>query len=109
MNTFCYIFARGGSKGLPKNIKNLLNKPLISYSLDIAKEIHEIDKCFVSTDNDEIANLCASQGAIIIKRPREISQDDSREWLAWKHAIYWTHENYGPFSKFLSLPAAPLV
>lgn len=110
LKTFCYIFARGGSKGLPrKNIKNLFNNPLISYSIKIAKKINEIDKCFVSTDCDEIAKISKSNGATIIKRPKELSQDDSPEWEAWAHAINWTYERYGTFSKFLSLPAtAPL-
>lgn len=110
MKTFCYIFARGGSKGLPrKNIKNLLNKPLISYSINIAKKINEIEKCFVSTDCDEIANISESNGAQVIKRPKELSKDDSPEWKAWEHAINWTYERYGTFTKFLSLPAtAPL-
>ena len=110
MKTFCYIFARGGSKGLPgKNIKNLLNKPLITYSIMMAKTIDEIDKCFVSTDCEEIANISQSNGAIIIKRPADLSQDNSPEWKAWEHAINWTYERYGSFTKFLSLPAtAPL-
>ena len=110
MKTFCFIFARGGSKGLPKkNIKSLFNKPLIKYSIDIAKEIHEIDKCFVSTDCEEIAKISKSNGAEIIHRPKEISHDKSPEWLAWKHAINWTYDNYGKFTKFISLPAtAPL-
>ncbi len=110
MKTFCFIFARGGSKGLPKkNIKPLLNKPLISYSIKIAKEISEIDKLFVSTDCKEIAKIAESKGAIIINRPKEIAQDNSPEWIAWQHAINWTYERYGTFTKFLSLPAtAPL-
>ena len=110
MKTFCYIFARGGSKGLPgKNIKKLLNKPLISYSIKIAKSINEIDKCFVSTDCEEIAKISESNGAIVIKRPKELSQDNSPEWKAWEHAINWTYETYGTFTKFLSLPStAPL-
>ena len=75
----------------------------------MAKEINEIDKCFVSTDCEEIANISQSNGAIIIKRPTELSQDNSPEWKAWEHAINWTYERYGSFTKFLSLPAtAPL-
>ena len=53
LKTFCFIFARGGSKGIhKKNIKNLLGKPLIAYSINLAKEISEIDKIFVSTDDN---------------------------------------------------------
>ena len=53
----------------------------------MAKTINEIDKCFVSTDCEEIANISQSNGAIIIKRPTDLSQDDSPEWKAWEHAI----------------------
>ena len=110
LKTFCFIFARGGSKGIhKKNIKNLLGKPLIAYSINLAKEISEIDKIFVSTDDNEIAEIASSYGANIIKRPSAISKDDSSEWLAWVHAIEWVYKEYGNFSKFLSLPAtAPL-
>ena len=35
----CVISARGGSKGLPnKNIKKLINKPLIERSIEQAKK-----------------------------------------------------------------------
>ena len=75
----------------------------------MTKTINEIDECFVSTDCEEIANISQSNGAIIIKRPTELSQDNSPEWKAWHHAINWTYERYGSFTKFLSLPAtAPL-
>ena len=43
----------------------------------MAKTINEIDKCFVSTDCEEIANISQSNGAIIINRPEDLSQDDS--------------------------------
>ena len=34
-----------------------------------------------------------------------MSQDDTPEWLAWKHAINWVNERYGKFNEFISLPA----
>ena len=47
MRTFAFIFARGGSKGVPgKNIKEICGKPLIAYSIEIAKEIKGIEKNF---------------------------------------------------------------
>ena len=56
MKTYAFIFARGGSKSVPgKNIKELCGKPLIAYSIEIAKEIGRIDKIFVSTEDDNIA------------------------------------------------------
>ena len=110
MKTFCFIFARGGSKGIrKKNIRNLFGKPLIAYSLIMAKDILEIDEVFVSTDSNEIAEVAILYGANIIKRPANLAEDNSPEWLAWMHAVKWALEKYGPFAKFLSLPAtAPL-
>ena len=106
MISYAFIFARGGSKGLPnKNIKPLLGKPLIQYSIEVAMQTSIIDKVFVSTENDDIAKFSRSMGAITIDRPDELAQDDSPEWQSWKHAIGWVNERYGEFETFISLPA----
>lgn len=106
MRNFAFIFARGGSKGLPKkNIKLLAGKPLIQYSIDIALASPLIEHVFVSTDDKEIANCAKNCGAIIINRPPELATDDSPEWLSWRHAIEWVLEHYGHFDEFISLPA----
>jgi N-acylneuraminate cytidylyltransferase len=106
MTIHAFIFARGGSKGLPrKNIKLLAGKPLIQYSIETAKQVSGIDKIFVSTDDAEIASVAKSAGAIIIDRPAELAGDTSSEWLAWRHSINWVNERYGEFSGFVSLPA----
>lgn len=105
-----FIFARGGSKGLPrKNVKKLNGKPLIVYSIESAKATSEINEIFVSTDDAEIADVSKEAGATIIERPKELAGDNSSEWLAWRHAIVWVKENRGEFDCFLSLPpTAPL-
>ena len=106
MKNFAFIFARGGSKGLPgKNIKPLLGKPLIEYSIDIAKSSTVIDKVFVSTDDNEIAEIAAASGAEVILRPNELATDKSPEWLAWRHAIEHVMQLYGEFDNFISLPS----
>jgi CMP-N-acetylneuraminic acid synthetase len=106
MITHAFIFARGGSKGLPrKNIMPLLGKPLIQYSIEVALKTIGIEKVFVSTDDADIATVAQSNGAIVIDRPIELAQDNSPEWLAWKHAINWVKEQYGDFNEFVSLPA----
>jgi len=106
MISYAFIFARGGSKGLPgKNIKPLLGKPLIQYSIEVALQTSGIDKVFVSTDDNDIAKVSSSIGAIVIDRPVELAQDDSPEWKAWQHAINWVKERYGEFDEFISLPA----
>lgn len=106
MRIFAFIFARGGSKGLPgKNIKKLNGKPLLQYSIDTAKEIQEIEHIFVSTDDNEIAKVAEDNGAIVIQRPQILAGDTTPEWQAWRHAIEWCIEHYGQFDVFVSLPA----
>lgn len=106
MRNFAFIFARGGSKGLPKkNVKLLAGKPLIQYSIDTAKSVDSIEKVFVSTEDKEIAEIAVKAGAEIIVRPEELASDTSPEWLSWKHAIDWVEKKYGEFDNFISLPA----
>jgi CMP-N-acetylneuraminic acid synthetase len=84
----CLILARGGSKGIPKkNIKLLLNKPLISWVIESAKESKFISDVWVSTDCEEISNISQEFGAKIINRPEELSGDDSLDIDAFKHAL----------------------
>ena len=110
MKFYAFIFARGGSKGLKKkNILNLDGKPLINHSIDIAKVIKNIEQIFVSTDDEEIANIARKNGAKVINRPKELAGDKSSEWLAWQHAINYIFKTFGEFEGFISLPAtAPL-
>lgn len=60
MKNLITICARGGSKGLPgKNIKNLNNKPLIAYSIELAKQFSKIWNADVilSTDDNNIKKV----------------------------------------------------
>ncbi|MCG9512603.1 acylneuraminate cytidylyltransferase family protein [Acinetobacter pittii] len=106
MRNFAFIFARGGSKGLPgKNIKPLAGKPLLQYSIDTALASDLIEQVFVSTDDQSIAQVAIEGGAILIERPAELATDQSPEWLSWRHAVEWATEQYGSFDGFVSLPA----
>jgi N-acylneuraminate cytidylyltransferase len=100
-----FIFARGGSKGLPrKNIKLLNGKPLIQYSIETARSSNEIDDLFVSTDDREISEFVKSLGVNVIERPNVLATDESPEWLSWQHAVTWVKNNIGEFNQFISLP-----
>jgi CMP-N-acetylneuraminic acid synthetase len=106
LRTIAFIFARGGSKGLPgKNIKLLNGKPLLQYSIETARKVDQIQDVFVSTDCEKIAAVAKKNGAKVILRPAELATDDSPEWLAWRHAIDYVAEKYGSFDTFVSLPA----
>ena len=106
MKTVAFIFARGGSKGLPgKNVKLLNGKPLLQYSIDTAKKVAQISDVFVSTDCATIAAVARQNGAKVIERPAELATDSSPEWLSWRHAIDYVIEHFGAFERFVSLPA----
>ena len=110
MTAHAFIFARGGSKGIPrKNLTLLDGKPLLLYSIELARQIDAVDKCYVSTDDDEIAKMALDNGAEVIERPKELADDRSPEWAAWQHAVtYLDHLNLS-FDTFVSLPTtAPL-
>jgi CMP-N-acetylneuraminic acid synthetase len=89
VNIIAFIFARGGSKGLPgKNIRMLGGKPLIAWSIEQASSISNITRIIVSTDSEEIAEVARQYGAETpFIRPAELSGDDAPEWLAWRHAL----------------------
>ena len=84
MSCWAFIFARGGSKGLPgKNIRKLLDKPMIAYSIEAALANPGIERVMVSTDDEEIAEVAARYGAEVpFIRPAELARDDTPEWLA---------------------------
>ena len=72
------IPARGGSKGIPKkNIIQLKQKPLISYTIEAAIESGCFDKIYVNTDSSEITEVCKKYGDDITIYPRSphLAQD----------------------------------
>jgi CMP-N-acetylneuraminic acid synthetase len=112
MRAIAFIFARGGSKGLPgKNIRPLVGKPLIAWSIEHAKAVKRIHRIIVSTDSEEIAAVARQYGAETpFMRPEELARDDSPEWLAWRHALNYLHKSEGTLpDAMVSVPVtAPL-
>ena len=110
LKTCAFIFARGGSKGLPgKNILSIAGTPLVGHAVNIARSLSDVDQVFVSTDSEEIAAVAKDYSALVIDRPASLASDTAPEWLAWQHAIDYVNSHYGEFDCFLSLPAtAPL-
>ena len=104
--TFAFIFARGGSKGLPgKNIKELGGIPLLAHGILLAKGMDRIERVFVSTDDAQIAAVATKFGADVIERPAALATDTASEWMAWRHAIEHVRALGIDFDVFLSLPA----
>lgn len=103
---FAFVFARGGSKGLPrKNVLPLGGIPLVAHSIEVAKQLEGVDRIFVSTDDDEIKNIAREFGAEVIDRPEELARDSAPEIEAWRHAVSYLKDKGEDFDVFLSLPA----
>lgn len=106
-----FIFARGGSKGLPrKNLLPLQGKPLIVHAIEMGHSLRGVKKVVVSTDSEEIAEVARVAGAEVpFLRPAELATDLVPEWAAWQHAIRVMRSAGERVDVFLSLPpTAPL-
>lgn len=102
-----YVFARGGSKGVPgKNLRLLGGHPLIAYPIQTALATGLFERVIVSTDSQEIADVAVRYGAEApFLRPAELATDTASEWLAWQHALRSTEALYGLPEIFVSLPS----
>src|SRR5712691_1233000 len=82
------IPARGGSKGIPrKNLRPLLGKPLLAWSVEAAKESRRLDAFAVSTEDREIARVARQYGADVIERPPELASDEASTLAVLQHAL----------------------
>ena len=96
MKLLYLIPARGGSKGIPrKNIKELSGKPLIAYSIDVARQLTDDCNICISTDDDEIMQVVTSYGLTVpFKRPDFLATDSVGTYEVILHAIDF-YENLG--------------
>jgi CMP-N,N'-diacetyllegionaminic acid synthase len=112
MHILAIIPARGGSKGLPgKNIRPLLEHPLIAYSIKAAIDSTLITRTIVSTDDVAIAAVAKQYGAEIpFIRPAEIAADLSTDFEVFAHALQWLqqYENYVPDYVVQLRPTSPV-
>lgn len=107
MKACAWIFARGGSKGLPgKNIRDLQGKPLIAWAIEQATASACFEHVLVSTDDAGIAEVAQRYGAEVpFLRPADLATDTSPEWLSWQHAATWQQRNLGDVEGLVSVPA----
>lgn len=110
MRILALIPARGGSKRLPgKNIRLLGGKPLIVWSIDVAKDIPDICDILVSTDDLRVAQVAKNAGALVPwLRPAELATDTARSVDVALHALDWYEAKYGKVDGLLLLqPTSP--
>ena len=92
----CTICARAGSKGVKnKNIRSLLGKPLIAYSIEQAIESNLFEHIVVSTDSDNIADVAKDYGAeAFFKRDEYLSSDEAGKIDVIKDALHKSEKHY---------------
>lgn len=98
MKPLVIIPARGGSKGIPhKNIKDLNGKPLIYYTIDVARQIVGDEDICVSTDDNEIIKCVEGYGLKVpFVRPAELATDTAGTYEVLTHALNF-YEQQGKY------------
>lgn len=89
MNILVTIAARGGSKGVKnKNIRLINGKPLIYYTIKVAKDWGKKKRVVCSTDSNEIANIAKENGIDVpFIRPKELASDGAGKFGVIRHAL----------------------
>ncbi len=90
------IPARSGSKGIKnKNLRSVLNKPLIYYTIKDALSYKKIYKTIVTTDSLEIADEAKKCGAEVpFIRPKRLAKDNTSMIEVLKHALMKCEQIY---------------
>jgi CMP-N-acetylneuraminic acid synthetase len=103
------IPARGGSKSIKrKNIKPILGKPMVCYSIEACQKSKYITRFVVSTEDAEIKEICESFGAEVIDRPTELAQDETKTAPVMLHAAeVLEKQGYKPDYIVLIQPTSP--
>lgn len=85
--------ARGGSKGIPKkNIIKLNKKPLIYYTIKVAKNSIHLDDYVLNSDDKNIRKIASSYGVKTMDRPKKYSHDKILQEVDL--LLKWTVEQY---------------
>ena len=87
-NLSAIILARSGSKGiLNKNIQEIHGTKLLEFSIKAAIQSKSITNVYVSSDSEEYLKIARINGAKAIKRPKDLSTDDSSSEEGILHSI----------------------
>lgn len=97
MRRLCTVCARGGSKGITsKNIRQLLDKPLIAYSLEQARNCGLFEMIAVSSDSSAILDAARRYGAdLLVERPLELATDTAAKVPAIRHCVETAERHAG--------------
>lgn len=88
MRLVAFIPARGGSKRIPgKNMRKLAGRPLIDYTIELARSMHEFAEVAVTSDDHATLLHAERAGVTAIDRPAELASDDSPDINWVRHAL----------------------
>lgn len=78
----CSICARAGSKGVKnKNVRSLLDKPLVQYTFDCAKQSEKITDIVVSSDCETVLEISKNNNInFIFRRDTSLASDSASKW-----------------------------
>jgi CMP-N,N'-diacetyllegionaminic acid synthase len=110
MKPLVVIPARGGSKGVPmKNIKMLLGKPLIHYTIEAAQKVFKDNIICVTTDDQEIISIAEQTGIKVpFVRPEILASDTSGTYEVLLHTVkFYENQGYYPDTLVLLQPTSP--
>ena len=111
MRTVISICARGGSQGVPgKNIRPLLGKPLIAWTIEQALACGLAEQVVVSTDDAAIAEVARACGAQVpFLRPAELATASAAKVPVIRHLVEQVEAAGGPVDRIIDLdPTSPL-
>lgn len=106
------IPARGGSKRIPrKNIKDFFGKPIIAYSIENALNSGLFDEVFVSTDDEEIAEIAKKFGAKVPVLRSKINSNDfaNTSDVLLEVIDFYTLNNFHVDEILCLYPTSPLI
>ena len=106
------ITARGGSKRIPrKNIRPFLGKPMVAWPIEAARKANVFDAVYVSTDDAEIADIAAQQGAEVpYLRPANLADDYTPAHKAAREMLEWALKKHPEITGFCHIyPTAPML
>lgn len=111
MKALYLIPARGGSKGIPhKNIKLLNGKPLIQYSIEVARELADDADICLSTDDLQIKAVAENIGLKVpFLRPDYLASDTAGTSDVIVHALDFYAQQGREYDVVILLqPTSPL-
>ena len=99
---------RGGSKGLPrKNVRQLNGKPLMTWTIEHAKQSKYITRYVVSTEDQEMKDIAKKHNVEVLDRPVELAKDETSTW-AVLYNVLKTLEPYKPDAVVLLQVTSPV-